>query len=176
MINNKIIYGLLILFVGFAMSLNSATAQVTGEQERQTQTQNEVQGEVVDAESGEALSDVTVEIEGANQEATTDENGQFTFENLETQQTGQAETQEGGMGEQQNQNEITFTVDHEGYEQFSKSLSMDEIRQSAAQQGQQGQQGQTGQQGQQAEQGQQDKDNPLKFELKPKDKEGGDDY
>lgn len=173
MINNKLIYGLLILFVGFAMSLNTATAQVTGEQERQTQMQNQVQGEVVDAETDEPLSDVTVEIEGMNQEATTDENGQFTFENLETSpQTGQTETQEGGMGEQQNQNEITFTIDHEGYEQFSKTLSMDEIRKHQDQQGQQGQQGQTGQQGQQAEQGQEE--NPLKFELEPEDGGGTD--
>lgn len=157
MINNKIIYGLLILFVGFAMSLNSATAQVTGEQEGQMQ--NNVEGKVVDAETGQSISDVTVQIEGMNKEATTDENGEFSFENLE----GSQETTEGGMGEQQNPNEVTFTIDHEGYQQFSKTLQWDELRQ-------QGQQGQQGQQRQQGQQGQEN--NQLTFELEPEQGQG----
>lgn len=154
MFKNKMLYGLLALFVGFAMSFNTVNAQVTGEEEG-IQTQNQVKGQVVDAETGQALNDVTVEIEGMDQEAITDENGEFTFDNLNPNE-GQTQT-EGGMGEQ-NPGEITFTINHEGYQEFSKTLRWDELRQ----QGQQGQQ----QQGQQQE-------DQLTFELEP---EQGDDY
>lgn len=152
---NKMLYGILALFIGFAMSFNSVNAQVTGEEEG-VQTQNQVQGQVVDAETGQPLSDVTVAIEGMDQEATTDENGEFTFDNLEPNQGQQTQT-EGGMGEQ-NPEEITFTINHEGYQEFSKTLRMDEIRQHT----QQGQQQQS-----------QMEDDLLKFELEP---EQGDDY
>lgn len=155
MFKNKMLYGLLALFVGLAMSFNTVNAQVTGEEEGM-QNQNQVKGQVVDAETGQPLSDVTVEIEGMDKNATTDENGEFTFDNLDPTQ-GQTQT-EGGMGQQQNPQEITFTINHEGYQEFSKTLRMDELRQ----QGQQGQQ----QQGQQ-------QDGQLTFELEP---EQGNDF
>lgn len=150
MFKNKMLYGLLALFVGLTMSLNTVNAQVTGEED--IQSQNNISGEVVDAETGEALSDVTVMIEGMDDhEATTDENGEFTFENFDPTQT----QTEGGM-EEGNPSEITFTISHDGYQDFSKTLQLDELMQRNQGQEQQSQD-----------------DNPLRFELEP---EEGDDY
>jgi hypothetical protein len=146
MLKNKMIYGLLALFVGFTMSFNSVNAQVT--EEGDVNPQNSFTGQVVDAETGQALSEVTVKIEGMDKEATTDENGEFKFDNLNPDEGTQSTNTEGGM-EEANPGEITFTINHEGYQEFSKTLRIDELRQ----------------------EGQQAQDERMKFKLEPEDEE-----
>lgn len=154
--NNKMLYGLLILFVGLAMSFNTATAQVTGEQETETQQQNMLEGKVVDASNGQALSNVTVEVEGQDQEATTDEEGKFTIENLGQQ--GQDQEQGMGIGG----DDITIRINHDGYQELTETISLDELRQGGQQE-----------QGQQQQQGMQEEEDVRTFELEPE--EGGQD-
>lgn len=146
--NNKILYGLVALVFGFAMSFSTVNAQVTGEQE--TTTQNNFMGKVVDASTGQPLSDVTVQVEGQDKEATTDENGQFTLSNLQAGATG--ETGEGMGG---NTGEITLRIEHEGYQTLTESINPADLGQGQGQ-GQEGQQGEG---------------NIKTFELEPK--EGG---
>lgn len=126
--NNKILYGLVALVFGFAMSFSTVNAQVTGEQE--TATQNNFMGKVVDASTGQPLSDVTVQVEGQDQKATTDENGQFTLSNLQAGATG--ETSEGMGG-----GEITLRIEHEGYETLTETINPSDLGQGQGQEGQQ---------------------------------------
>lgn len=123
--NNKIMYSLLALIMGVAMSFSTVNAQVTGEE--QGATQNSITGQVVDAATGQPLSDVTVKVEGQDVEATTDENGQFTLNNLQAGMPP-AEAEEGGMGGEA-EGGITLQIDHEGYESFSRTIQPDEIAQ-----------------------------------------------
>lgn len=146
--NNKMLYGLLVLFVGLAMSFSTATAQVTGE-EAETKAQKSFTGKVVNAVTGEALSDVTVEVEGQDVQATTGQDGKFTLENLGTQ--GQGMGVSGG--------DITLRINHEGYEELTETISASELGQAGQQQGQQQQGGQ--QQGMSQEE-------VRTFELQPK--------
>lgn len=122
MLKNKILYGLLILFVGIAMSTNLATAQVTEEEGYQSQTATSFSGIVVDASTGQPLSDVTVRVKEQDLEATTDQDGKFTFDNLDLDM--QAEETEEGMGNLG----ITIEISHEGYQEFSQTISPDDIR------------------------------------------------
>lgn len=126
--NKKIIYGFLALFIGFAMSLSTVNAQVTGDERQDTQTQNSFVGKVIDATTGQALSDVTVKIEGQDQEATTDEEGKFTFENLQSQASSTDTDSEGGMGEV-NTGEITIQIDHDGYQSLSETIRPEDLMQ-----------------------------------------------
>lgn len=150
MLNNKMIHGFLILFVGLAMSFNMANAQVTGEE--QAQNQNKFSGQVVDASTGQALADVTVKVKGQDQEATTDQEGKFTFENLnlDSQSGYDAQNEEGG--EMANLG-ITIEINHEGYEPFSETIRPEDIRS-------QNQPQDMGDQGQMS--------NLMTFELEPK--------
>ncbi len=111
---------------------------------------------MVDASTGQPLSDVTVRVEGQDQEATTDENGQFTLSNLQSGVSGEmgetGETMEEGSGE------ITIQIEHEGYESFSETIRPEDW----AQQGAEG-----------AVEGVEGEESGLTFELQPKE-EGGD--
>ncbi|HEX6982816.1 MAG TPA: carboxypeptidase-like regulatory domain-containing protein [Balneolaceae bacterium] len=110
---NKMLYGLLILFVGFAMSINTATAQVTGE-DMQQQSQNAIQGKVVDASNGQPVADATVKVQGSDQEVTTDENGMFTINAMSAQ----------------GQSGVTLVITKDGYQEMSKTVQPQQMSQS----------------------------------------------
>jgi hypothetical protein len=125
MLSKKMIYGLLILFVGL-MSYNTSFAQV---EDQEMSTPLSFSAIVVDASNGQPLQDVTVKVKGTELEATTDQTGKFTFDNLEVPVGTSSEP---GSADFQG-DEVTFEIDHEGYEPFSKTLSVDEIRQNQQQ-------------------------------------------
>ncbi|HET6528460.1 MAG TPA: carboxypeptidase-like regulatory domain-containing protein [Balneolaceae bacterium] len=114
---NKMLYGLLILFVGFAMSFNTATAQVTGEDMGQ-QSQNAFKGKVVDASNGQPVADATVKVQGSDQEVTTDENGMFTISLMSAGQGMEQGGQQGSMG----QSGVTLVITKDGYQELSKTI------------------------------------------------------
>lgn len=143
--NNKILYGIVALLFGFAMSFNTANAQVTAEPD--TTTQNQFIGKVVDASTGQPLSDVTVQVEGQDQEATTDENGQFTLSDLQSAVPSEGMEEMGGET-----GEVTLRIEHEGYQPLSKSINPSEL----------------------LSQGQQAEEDIMTFELEPE--EGGGEY
>jgi hypothetical protein len=116
---NKMLYGLLILFVGFAMSINTARAQVTGEDMEQ-QSQNAFKGVVVDASNGQPIADATVTVEGSDKEVTTDENGMFTIDLQAAGQGMQQGMEEGGMSGAQSG--VTLVITKEGYQELSKTI------------------------------------------------------
>lgn len=68
-------------------------------------TQGGVTGEVVDASTGEALSDIEISVEESGETATTDSDGRFTLENLEP-----------GMH--------TLNVEADGYETWSQTVEI----------------------------------------------------
>lgn len=153
MLSKKMIYGLFILFVGLTMSFNVSVAQVTEDQE--TGAQTSFSAIVVDASNGQPLSDVTVKVKGTELEATTDQDGKFSFDNLNVPVGTPSEP---GSADFQSQ-EVTFEINHEGYKPFSKTLSMEEIRQH--------QQTQTQTQNQEM----QDDSQLMRFELEPETEE-----
>lgn len=114
---NKMLYGLLILFVGFAMSFNTATAQVTGEDMGQ-QSQNAFKGKVVDASNGQPVANATVKVQGSDQEVMTDENGMFTINLMMSGQSGQSG--QGGMSG--GQSGATLVITKDGYQELSKTI------------------------------------------------------
>ncbi len=146
------IYGLFILFVGLTMSFNTSVAQVTEGQEMNSPTS--FSAIVVDASNGQPLSDVTVKVKGTELQATSDQNGKFTFDNLSVP-VG-TPSPEPGSADFQSQ-EVTFEINHEGYQPFSKTLSIEEIRQH--------------QQTQTQDQEMQDDSQLMKFELEPESDE-----
>ncbi len=163
MLNKKMIYGLFILFVGLTMSFNTAVAQVTEDQEMSSPTS--FSAIVVDASNGQPLSDVTVKVKDTEMEATTDQAGKFTFDNLNVPVGTPSQP---GSVDFQSQ-EVTFEINHEGYQPFSKTLSIEEIRQHQQTQTQAQTQTQTQDQTQDRTQDQamQDDSQLMKFELEP---------
>lgn len=163
---NKIIYGLFTLLVGFALSLNTAIAQETDQYETSAKM---FKGKVVDASTNQPLPNVEVEI--MDQTATTDQDGIFTFENLdtkaqdaETQGVETQDTQTQGMGS----DEVEIKISHEGYEELSESVSVDELLAQATERAQTGQDQQTQQQDEGFGQEQED----IKtFELQPENED-----
>lgn len=127
MLKNKIVYGVLALFVGFALSFSTVNAQVTGEEEGQTM--NQFKGKVVDASTGQPLSDVTVRVQGQDKKATTDQEGVFQFDNLSAEGASTEGMGEGG--------EITIEIEHEGYETLSETISPGDLRSQGQEQGMQ---------------------------------------
>ncbi len=154
--NNKIIYGLVALFVGVAMSFSTVNAQVTGEEQQEATTQNSITGKVVDAQTGQPLNDVTVEVEGQDQQSITDEDGRFTLD-LHSGVSG--EMDEMGETMEESSGEITIRIDHDGYESFSETIRPEDWAQQRAEGAVEGAEGE---------------ENMLTFELQPK--EQGDDY
>lgn len=146
---NNMIYGLLILFVGFAMSFSTATAQVTGE-DMESQAQNAFTGIVVDASNGQPIANATVKVEGTDKETTTDENGRFTLENLAASGEQGMEGMEQGM-EGAAQGGVTLVISADGYQELSESIQP----QAQAQEG-----------------GQAVQSEPQTFELEPKQGQG----
>lgn len=69
----KVLYSMLMLIIGIAMVSTQAIAQ---------EGEAQLTGQVVDASTQEAVSGAQVTLQGEDQEATTDENGSFTFESL----------------------------------------------------------------------------------------------
>ncbi len=109
---NSTILGVLIICISLAVSFNTASAQ----QVDTTQTtQNTIEGTVLDASNGQALANVTVEIPRHNEKAQTDEQGKFSFENLD-QATGTT-------------GEITLVVNHDGYQKLSKTVRVESSKQ-----------------------------------------------
>lgn len=147
--NNKILYSIFTLFIGIALSFNTAIAQETNQD---VTTNNSFTGKVVDATTNQPLSNVEVEIEGQNQSATTDQDGKFTFDNLDVESQGMAS------------GEIEIKINHEGYEELTETVSADELRQGAQEQGQE----QQTQQREEQEFGQEQEDVKT-FELQPEE-------
>lgn len=105
---NSSILGALIVCIGFAVSLNTASAQ----QADTTQTtQNTIEGTVLDASNSQPLANVTVEIPKHDKETQTDDEGKFSFENI---------SQSNGIT-----GEITLVINHDGYEKLSKTVSLE---------------------------------------------------
>ncbi len=157
--NNKILYGLLSMIVAIAFSLNTATAQETNQD---VTTSNAYKGKVVDATTDQPLPNVEVEIEG--QTVTTDDEGIFTFENLETETETEgvgAETQDRGVGS----DEIEIKINHEGYQELSETVSLQEMMDRGHAQGQE----QQTQQQDEQEFGQEQDDDIKTFELEPEE-------
>lgn len=155
MLNKKTIYGLFILFVGLTMSFNTSVAQVTEDQEMMNSPVS-FSALVVDASTGEPIPDATVKVKGTELQAITDQTGKFTFDNLSVP----VGTPAGPGSDNFQSQEITFEINHEGYQPFSKTLSMEEIRQH------QQTQPQTQTEDQEMEM-QEDDSNLMKFELEP---------
>ncbi|PAU93222.1 hypothetical protein CK503_12420 [Aliifodinibius salipaludis] len=70
--NKKAFFSALVMIIGIAMFTNPVMAQEQGEAE--------LSGEVVDASSQEAISGAQLVLQGVDKEATTGEDGSFTFE------------------------------------------------------------------------------------------------
>lgn len=160
--NNKILYGLFTLFVGIALSFNTAIAQETNQD---VMTDNSFIGKVVDATTNQPLPNVEVEIEG--QTATTDQDGKFTFDNLDAQSQGaQSEGVESQGVESQGMasGEIEIKINHEGYEELTETVSADELRKGAHE----GQEQRTQQQEEQ-EFGQEQEEDVKTFKLQPEE-------
>lgn len=99
MFNKKILFSALILMLGLAMFSTETIAQ--------EQTEANLSGEVVDASTQEAISGVQLTLEGADKEATTSEDGSFTFEMV-------------------NAGTYTLTATADGYEDWEKEVEVTE--------------------------------------------------
>lgn len=161
--NNKILYGIFTLFVGIALSFNTAIAQETNQD---VMTNDSFIGKVVDATTNQPLPNVEVEIEG--QTATTDQDGKFTFDNLDvesqrTQNQG-VESQEGVENQEMASGELEIKINHEGYEELTETVSADELRKGAEHE-----QEQRTQQQEEQEFGQEQEEDIKTFKLQPEE-------
>lgn len=95
----KTLFSALILIIGVAMFSTQAVAQEKGEVE--------LSGQVVDASTQEAVSGAQVTLQGKDKEATTGEDGSFTFESLSS-------------------GTYTVTVTAEGYQDWEQDVEVTE--------------------------------------------------
>lgn len=95
MLSKKILIATLFLMV----------AGLIGIQAQAQDAQGGITGEVVDASTGEALSDIQITVEESGESATSDSDGKFTIENLEP-----------GM--------YTLNVEANGYERWSQTVEV----------------------------------------------------
>lgn len=97
--NKKAFFSALVMIIGIAMFTNPVIAQEQGEAE--------LSGEVVDASSQEAISGAQVVLQGVDKEATTGEDGAFTFEMVSP-------------------GTYTISVTADGYEDWSQEVEVKE--------------------------------------------------
>jgi len=104
MLNAKFMLSVLVAITISLIGIQ-AQAQIVDDQEQDTDAA--VSGFVVDAATGEALSGVEVKLEDNGESAETNEEGEFTLENLEP-------------------GSYTLIVEEEGYEEWSQTIEVTE--------------------------------------------------
>lgn len=93
---------LFVLLIGLILMPLEISAQ---DIESQQMAAAQINGQVIDAQTESPIPNVRVEMPVVGKTATTDEEGNFTFENL-------------------NPGKYTLEINHEGYEQFSKEVEV----------------------------------------------------
>jgi len=108
MLNAKL---LMSLFVAIAIGLLGVQveAQAVDHDDRDKDKDKEISGVVVDAATGEALSGIEIKLEENGESAETNEEGEFTLENLEP-------------------GSYTLIVEQEGYEEWSQTVEVGDER------------------------------------------------
>jgi len=103
MFNRKFMFKLFAtLLMGiFAISIHNAQAQDNS----QDQGQAKLIGTVIDSTTSKPVADVTVSLDGQDKEATTDQNGQFMFNDLSA-------------------GTYTVNIEADGYEAYSKDVEI----------------------------------------------------
>lgn len=97
--------GIMALFIGVGLNTAQAVTPETQPALVQLQQAVKLQGKVVNAKTGEAISGVEVKLAESEQSATTDENGLFVIDSLEA-------------------GTYTVTVEADGYESFEKKVEL----------------------------------------------------
>jgi iron complex outermembrane receptor protein len=97
LLKKRALFSAIMLIAAFAMASTPVIAQ--------EQSAPPLSGTVIDASTQQALSGVEVEIEGLDQSATTDSEGNFSFENIEP-------------------GAYTVTIEADGYEEWEKEVAV----------------------------------------------------
>lgn len=120
--NSTYIYGLVTLLIAFTVSLTTASAQKMAD--NSASVVKSLKGKVVDASQGQPLSGVKVQLKELNKETTTDAEGLFIFEGIDSQSSASANAE----SMQSSSSQYTVVINHDGYKKLTKTINIRDLQ------------------------------------------------